>query len=206
MRFFEFEKKMLKYPVFSSKEAKNIFFDEPNVLVQIAFWVKKGYIKKIEKGLYVLANALNDINPMTLAMKIYPPSYLSLEFALNYHGIIPDIPGIYTSVTTRKTMRYRNAFGNFAYRKIKKELFTGYKTVTQNNISYNMALPEKAIFDYLYLNKKNLKPAQSFWAESRIDEEFRFDKKKINLYKKIFKDKKINQLIDSLLDYQKNAR
>lgn len=197
---------MLKFPVFSSIEAKNIFFAEPNILVQIAFWVKKGYLKRIEKGLYLLANAQNDINLLALASKIYAPSYLSLEFALNYYGIIPDIPGTYTSVTSRKTMTHKNEFGNFSYQKIKSDLFFGYVLQKDRNVSFCIATPEKAILDYLYLNKNKLVAQENFWRELRIDEEFRFDLKRIGEYKKLFKDKKVSQLIDSLLAYQKNVR
>lgn len=197
---------MLKFPVFSSIEAKNIFFAEPNILVQIAFWVKKGYLKRTKKGLYLLANAQNEINLLALASKIYAPSYLSLEFALNYYGIIPDIPGTYTSVTSRKTLAYLNEFGNFTYQKIKSDLFFGYVMQKDRNATFYIATPEKAILDYLYLNKNKLVAQENFWRELRIDEDFRFDLKKIGEYKKLFNDKKVTRLIDSLLLYQKNAR
>ena len=206
MQFFDFEKKMLKFPVFSSIEVKNIFFAEPNILIQIAFWIKKGYLKSIRKGLYLLINAQTDINLLALASKIYTPSYLSLEFALNYYGIIPDIPGTYTSVTSRKTMVYKNEFGNFTYQKIKSDLFFGYIIQKDKNVTFQIATPEKAILDYLYLNKNKLIAEENFWRELRIDEEFKFDLKKIQEYKKLFNSKKVSNLVDSLLLYQKNAR
>lgn len=205
MPFFEFEKRMMKYPVFTSSEAKNIFFNQPNILVQISFWIKKGYIKKIRKGVYVLSKMAEEINPMSLAEKIYSPSYLSLEFALNYYGIIPDIPGTYTSITSRKTMNYENEFGYFSYQKIKENFFTGYVRMEDKNASFYLAVPEKAILDYLYLNQNKLVAVSDFWKEMRIDEEFKFDQKKVEAYKKLFKNKKVNKLADSLLAYQRNA-
>jgi len=206
MKFFEFEQKMMDYPVFTASEAKAIFLNQKNILVQIAFWVKKGYLRKIRKGLYVLAKIEGDINPMSLAEKIYSPSYLSLEFALNYYGIIPDIPGTFTSVTSKKTAYFKNSFGNFSYQKIKSELFSGYKTRQDKNISFNIASPEKAILDYLYLNKSRLVASPDFWREMRIDEEFKFNKKTLKFYRDLFNDKKIDKLIQSLLEFQKNAR
>jgi len=206
MHFYDFEKKMADYPVFTAQEAKNIFFRETNLSVQISQWVKNGYIERIRKGLYVLANRKKEISPMSLAEKIYPPSYLSLEFALNYYGIIPDIPGTYTSVSSRKTMSYKTDFGYFSYQKIKPEFFTGYQPLTEENVSFNLAYPEKAILDFFYLNKRRLKPDPDFWNEMRIDEYFKFNKKMLDFYKKIFNDKKVDVLIGSLLEYQKNAR
>ncbi len=206
MKFFDFEQKMKEYPVFSARDLKSIFFQEKNILVQVAFWVKKGYIKKIKKGLYVLTSSSDEINPAILADKIYNPSYLSLEYALNYYGIIPDIPGTYTSVTTRKTENFKNEFGNYSYQKVKENLFVGYKIVSGDIFSYNIASPEKALFDYLYLNRNVFAADFDFWKEMRIDEEFRFSKTDIANYKKLFKNKKVNLLVDNLLKYQKNVR
>jgi predicted transcriptional regulator of viral defense system len=206
MKFFDFEQKIKEYPVFSSGELKTIFFVEKNILVQVAFWLKKGYIKKVKKGLYVLTSMVDKVNLVVLANKIYNPSYLSLEYALNYYGIIPDIPGTYTSVTTRKTENFKNEFGNYSYQKIKEELFVGYKIIQDGNLSYNIAEPEKALMDYLYLNKNKFVADFDFWKELRIDEDFKFDKKEISKYKKLFSNKKVNLLVDNLLNYQKDVR
>ncbi|MDD3487499.1 MAG: hypothetical protein PHF35_03950 [Candidatus Moranbacteria bacterium] len=197
---------MKNYPIFNASEVKAVFFDEKNILVQVAFWVKKGYLLKIKKGLYVLSSAESNIDPMLLAGKIYAPSYLSLEFALNYHGIIPDIPGTYTSVTSRKTAYFKNNFGNFSYQKIKPDLFSGYEPVQKGDIFFDIATPEKAILDYIYLNKNRLVAKGDFWKEMRINEEFKFSKKALALYEKLYDDKKIGKLVESLLSYQKNAR
>jgi len=206
MKFFDFEQKIKEYPVFSSGELKTIFFVEKNILVQVAFWLKKGYIKKVKKGLYMLTSMVDKVNLVVLANKIYNPSYLSLEYALNYYGIIPDIPGTYTSVTTRKTENFKNEFGNYSYQKIKEELFVGYKIIQDGNLSYNIAEPEKALMDYLYLNKNKFVADFDFWKELRIDEDFKFDKKEISKYKKLFSNKKVNLLVDNLLNYQKDVR
>jgi len=206
MRFFEFQKRMAGTPVFTSNELKAIFFDQKNILVQVAFWVKKGYVKKVEKGVYLLAIEENNVDPVALAGKIYAPSYLSLEFALNYYGIIPDIPHTYTSISSKKTKFFQNRFGNFSYQKVKNGLFTGYEDVTDKRLSFNIAIPEKAVMDFIYLNKNKLIPEFDFWKEMRIDEEFKFDREKISFYKKLFRDKKVDTLINSLLKYQKDVR
>jgi len=205
MDFYDFEEKMKNYPVFTASEARSVFFDQKNIIIQIAFWLKKGYLEKIKNGLYILSRVKNETNPMVLAEKIYEPSYLSLEFALNYYGIIPDIPGTYTSVTSRTTKYFKNQFGNFTYQKIKPEFFTGYETRSEKNISFNIATPEKALVDYIYLNKNKISDDFNFWKEMRIDEEFKFKKKKLGFYTNLLNNKKVNKLIESVLSYQKNA-
>lgn len=206
MKLFDFEAKMANYPVFSAQEVKAIFHKEENILEQIAFWIKRGYLTRVEKGLYVLTNRKDEIDPMVLASKIYRPSYLSTEFALNYYGIIPDIPGTYTSVTSRKTITYDNEFGKYFYQKIKKDFFTGYVGKEINGISFNLATPEKAILDYIYLNKNKIVASDDYWRELRIDEDFVFDKKNIKRYLKLINNNKVDSLVDSLFSYQKNAR
>ncbi len=205
MRFYDFEEKMNNYPVFTASEARSIFFDQKNITNQIAFWLKKGYLQKIRAGLYILNKAKNEINPMVIAGKIYEPSYLSLEFALNYYGIIPDIPGTYTSVTSRTTKYFKNSFGNFSYQKIKSDFFTGYETLIEKNVSFNIATPEKALVDLIYLNKNTISDDFNFWKEMRIDEDFKFKQKKLDFYAKLLGDKKVSNLIKSVLSYQKNA-
>jgi len=196
---------MMEYPIFTASEAKLIFFDQKNILIQVSFWVKKGYLEKIKKGLYILSSARKKINPMILAGKIYEPSYLSLEFALNYYGIIPDIPGTFTSVTSRTTKYFKNKFGYFTYQKIKPVFFGGYETRIEKNVSFNIATPEKALMDFLYLNKNRFAADFNFWKEMRIDGDFKFQKKKLESYKEIYADKKVNKLLESVLNYQNNA-
>lgn len=206
MQYYDFEEKIKNFPVFTASEARSVFFDQKNIIIQIAFWLKKGYLERIKDGVYILSRVRDEIDPMVLAGKIYAPSYLSLEFALNYYGIIPDIPGTYTSVTSRTTKYFKNRFGNFTYQKIKPEFFTGYEARNEKNISFNIATPEKALVDYLYLNKHRVSDDFNFWKEMRIDEDFKFEKKKLDYYQKLLGDKKVNKLIKSVLSYQKNAR
>jgi len=201
MRYFDFEQKMLRTPVFTSKEVKTVCFDEPNILVQVAFWVKKGYIRRVEKGVYVLAKKAEEVTTMEIASKLYPPSYISLEFALNYHGIIPDVPFTVTSITARKTKTFRNDFGCYAYRHVKSELFSGYAVFQQNGISVYMAVPEKALFDFVYLNRERVEPSVDFWEEMRLDEEASIDAKKLRGWADTAGVAKVSECVESILRY-----
>lgn len=206
MDFFDFEKKMSEYPIFTASEVKLIFENQKNILIQIAFWIKKGYLKRIKEGLYILTSAVRGMSPMIMAGKIYSPSYLSLEFALNYYGIIPDIPGTYTSVSSKSTKYFKTDFGHFSYQKIKSSFFTGYENRIEKNVSFSIATPEKALMDFLYLNKNKLSTDPDFWKEMRIDEDFKFQRKKLELYNDILNNKKVSRLLDSVMTYQRNAR
>lgn len=131
---------------------------------------KKGFILQVKRGLYVFPDALPP--DVYVANKLYSPSYLSLEFALSYHGVIPETVYEITSVTTKATRRFEALGKSFSYRKIKKEAFTGYTIQKQNGVSFYIADAEKAFVDANYLRLKNKQKPIS-----------RFNKEKINATK-----------------------
>ena len=51
-----------------------------------------------------------------LANLIYGPSYISLDYALSLHGLIPERVETITSVTTRRSRHFDTPFGTFSYR------------------------------------------------------------------------------------------
>lgn len=119
---------------------------------QLSQWQRQGYIKKIKNGLYLFAENEGSVLPEALAGKIYSPSYISLEKALAFYGLIPEMVYGLTSVTPKTTRRFKNKFGAFIYRHIKPSLFFGYKEIKNDATAYLIAEPEKALLDYLYLN------------------------------------------------------
>jgi predicted transcriptional regulator of viral defense system len=152
---------------------------------------KNGYITSVKRGLYKLSD--EQIPDLYLANKIYAPSYVSLEFALSYHGVIPETVYEITSITTKTTRRFETLGKVFSYHRIKKEAFTGYISVRQDGFNYLIAEPEKAFVDYIYLRiisgKKPLR---------------RFNKEKVNSskalrYAKLFNNYKLTSIIKTTL-------
>jgi hypothetical protein len=78
-----------------------------------------------------------------------------LETALNIYGLVPDIPAIVTSVTTITPNVFNTPRGDFSYSVVKPELFFGYNKIPEagNEQTYNLAEPEKALLDWMYLRK-----------------------------------------------------
>lgn len=154
-------------------------------------YAKKGFIKRLKKGIYALYDI--SIPDIYLANKLYEPSYVSLEFALSFHSIIPETVYEITSVTTKSTRRF-NALGKiFSYRRIKKEAFTGYAVRRERGLGALIADPEKAFVDLTYLRLKTRKKLLS-----------RFDKEKINpakalRYARLFNSGKLISVIKTTL-------
>lgn len=152
---------------------------------------KKGFITRVKQGFY----CLSDVTPSEffVANRIYEPSYISLEFALSYHRVIPETVYEITSVTTKATRRFETLGKIFSYHKIKKTAFVGYSMEKQNGLSFRIACAEKAFVDYNYFRLLSGKKPLT-----------RFDKEKINAakalrYAEIFKNSKLVSIIKTTL-------
>jgi hypothetical protein len=90
-----------------------------------------------------------------LANLLYGPSYLSLEYALQHHGLIPEGIETATSVTTGRSRQFVTPLGTFSYAMIPLKAFqTGADLVQSGvDVSFFMATPEKALADKLALER-----------------------------------------------------
>lgn len=203
MNYFEFKRKIEELPFFETKELRLVLGSEfkSSMLVNLKNWIKKGHLIMLRRGLYIIAEEAEKTDSMSLATKMYQPSYVSMEKALNFYGIIPEAVFTVTSVTTRKTKEFNTKLGNFSYQKIKKEAFGGYETKKNGKISFNVALPEKALVDFLYLNRNILNGDREQFLGYRFNEEFRFDAKKLLSFAETFQNKKVMLLTRNFIKY-----
>ena len=117
----------------------------------LAHMVKKMECIPVIQGLY-------ETNPTTpgyrLANTICSPSYLSFEFALSYHGLIPEAVYNFTSATfeKKKKKEFKTPFGTFTYRDVPSAAYPyGIECVSENGYTFQIASPEKALCDELYI-------------------------------------------------------
>lgn len=127
----------------------------------------KKIIVKLKRGLYALSDA--SLPEPYVANRIYSPSYVSLEFALSYHGVIPETVYEITSVTTKAPRRFEALGRIFSYRKIKKSAFSGYGVEKQNNLGFYIADAQKAFVDANYFRWFEKLPPISRFNKEKID-------------------------------------
>lgn len=151
MKFIELRKALGDYTVFSLSD---IYKADPGFhRRRLNEWQEKGYIKKIIKGYYIFSDLKIDENALfEIANRIFNPSYVSLESALSYYGLIPETVYTITSVTSIKTRNYNTSISNFIYHKIKPCLLFGFKIVSYNNKAFKIASIEKALLDFFYFH------------------------------------------------------
>lgn len=119
--------------------------------MKISSLLAKGTIVRVKKGLYVFGESQRrrPYSRELLANLIYGPSYISLEYALHYHGIIPERAETVTSVTSGRSRTFSTPVGTFSYRMIPMEAFrTGMDQVELDGERFFLiAIPEKALAD-----------------------------------------------------------
>lgn len=174
---FSFEDLLLFYPNETKGNLKKLIFR----------WKNKGLIYSLKRGLYELTYPRDfTISDLHIANKLYNPSYVSLETALSYYSIIPEVSMAVTSITTKPTRRFKNKHGLFIYRTIKTRAFTGYFVEKQRDFDVLIAEPEKAFIDYLYFKAHRNK--NFTFQDERFDEDAvqRLNKKKMRKYAKLY--------------------
>lgn len=189
--------KNIKEPIFSIQDLKLMGYKV--ISSQFSLYSKKGQIIKLKNGLYLMADKKKFAIKENMAFKMYEPSYISLEWALHYYGLIPEMVYNITSISTKATRKFKNYFGLFIYRKIKKELFWGYKKEEKNGQIYLIAEPEKALLDYIYFNLPKIKNDSDIEG-LRLNPIIikKMDAKKLKEYTKLFQNKKINKIITNI--------
>jgi len=205
MKYIELNKSLRSFTIFSLNDIKKI--DKNFHRRRLNEWQNKGYIKKVIKGYYIFSDsALNENVLFEIANRIYNPSYISLEMAFSYYHLIPESVYGITSVSTRRTYKFKTPMGKFIYRKIKPSLFFGYNLVNYKDKRFKIASIEKTILDYFYINP-NIKTEVDF-ASLRMDKDLflkQINEKKLYEFLKEFGQKTLTKRVNSFLEFMKNA-
>ena len=154
-------------------------YERPNdKIYQLA---KEGVIQSIKKGLYVAGPALNidqRPEPFLLANHILGPSYVSVETALSYYGLIPERVYEIASMTTQAPRKFNTPLGTFTYTRLPLPYYAfGIRSEKLADDQYAMvASPEKALCDKIITTSglllRSRKAAKEFLLENmRIDED-----------------------------------
>ncbi len=121
---------------------------------KITSLLRQGAIIRVKKGIYVFGPNLarRPFSREVLANMIYGPSCISLDYALHYHGLIPERVEAVTSVTSGRARRFSTPVGLFIYRQIPPAAYpVGIDLVTlEGGRAFLMAVPEKALADKVH--------------------------------------------------------
>lgn len=138
---------------------------------------REGELIRLKRGLYVCPETVTGkvLSPELIANRLLTPSYVSMNSALRYYGLIPEAVYVVQSMTTRESRVYDTPVGNFIFTHVKKDAFNiGIRIVEENGYSFLVASPEKALCDLIAnapkINLRYRKEALTF-----LEEDIRFD-------------------------------
>ncbi|HEV2482409.1 MAG TPA: hypothetical protein VGS79_22245 [Puia sp.] len=118
---------------------------------KIHYLIKDGLLEQVKRGLYVAGPKVTPSkpDPFLIANHILGPSYVSLESALSYHGLIPEKVYEITSVTTKATRKFSTQLGIYSYTRLPLPYYSyGIKSIgIDEQQRFLIASPEKALFD-----------------------------------------------------------
>lgn len=121
-----------------------------NPKMRLSRLLKAGALTQVRRGLYVEGEAPP---PQTMAPVIYGPSYLSFQYALAAHGLIPEGVPTFTSASygKNKDKAFSTPFGEFTYAYLPRSAYPyGIERREEASYPYLMACPEKALADSIY--------------------------------------------------------
>ena len=194
MKWIDFEREIKKknIKIFSLLDVQRFLGRSKIAITFLIHRLKKqGYIESIKRGMYKLSD--EQVPDLYLANKLYEPSYISLEFALSYHRVIPETVYEITSVTPKATRRFETLGKIYSYRRITKTAFTGYAIQKQKGFSFAIADAEKAFVDALYYRLlSGSKPISRFNKD-------KIDPKKALKYAMLFRNPKLVSIVTTTL-------
>ena len=130
-------------------------YDKPRA--KIGAWLKNKTLIRIKKGLYIFgeAKARRPYSREVLANLIYGPSYISMDWALQYYGLIPERVETVTSSTFGRSRSFATPVGHFLYRQVPARAYAlGVDCVDlDRDRSFLLAVPEKALADKLQADR-----------------------------------------------------
>lgn len=152
-------KKLIGLNVFTTEMIKPILeqeYEQP--IIKINTMVKKGELIRLKRSVYALGLEYRDhpLNMIAIANILHKPSYVSYEYALSYHGLIPERVYTVTSATTYRSEEYTTDVGAFSYKKIPLKAYSlgiDWK-FDENEGGYMIATAEKALCDKIYADKR----------------------------------------------------
>lgn len=144
---------------------------------KIADLEKAGQLVRLKRGLYVVSPTVSGrlLSTVLIANHIYGPSYVSMESALRYWGLIPENVYSVKSMTTKRSRQFDNTIARFDYSFCSEVYFPiGVQQEEKEGYTFMIASPEKALCD-LITATPNVQPRFVKSMQLFLEEDLRLD-------------------------------
>lgn len=146
-------------------------YSESSAHNRIQTLFEAGWLVRIKRGLYLIienltSRSVSDISLLVIAQSINKDSYITLDSALNYYQMFDQYSKTVAAVNYKSSKLYKFEKQEFRFAKVSKKYYFGFIQIRYDGKLINMATKEKALLDYLYLDK-------SFYAANLVFEKIK---------------------------------
>jgi predicted transcriptional regulator of viral defense system len=172
--------------------ARRYDFEESAARNALRRYEARGLVERVSKKVYI--NQLNqNFSARELVNVLRPQSYISLESAMVEYGVTNQSPAILMCVTTGYPRIFRSPSLRMWYRRIAQHLYWGFEEKQTRYNSYQIAVPEKALLDWIYLSRQEGLPTPLDEINVQL-----LDRKKLRAFAERF-PKTVQEVVKELL-------
>ncbi len=144
---------------------------------KIAALENSGQIVRLKRGMYVVSPKVTKkiLSTELIANHLYGPSYVSLESALRFYGLIPEAVYAVRSMTLKRSRDFENSIARFDYTQCPSDYYSiGIQQIIREDYAFLIATPEKALCDLIAYTSK-LNPRFISAMRTYLEEDLRLD-------------------------------
>lgn len=156
--------KLIETPYIDAQTLLKLLADYKKPREAILRMVKNEELIRLKNGFYLISEKITQGSMKVIPFEqvanlLYGPSYVSMEWALSFYGMIPERVHTITSMTLGRNKEFHTFVGDFSYFTLSSERYS--IGVTQKKSSdfvggFLIASPEKALADMVFKTCKNL--------------------------------------------------
>ena len=156
--------KSVETPYIDAQTLLKLLADYKKPREAILRMVKNEELIRLKNGFYLINEKITHGSSRVIPFEqvanlLYGPSYVSMEWALSFYGMIPERVHTVTSMTLGRNKEYHTSVGYFSYYTLSSESYS--IGITQKNSrdlrgGFLLASPEKALADMVFKTCKNL--------------------------------------------------
>lgn len=160
--------KLVETPYIDSQTLLKLLADYKKPREAILRMVKNEELIRLKNGFYLISEKITHGSATVIPFEqvanlLYGPSYVSMEWALSFYGLIPERVHTITSMTLGRNKEYHTSIGDFSYFILSSERYS--IGITQKKSpdfvgGFLIASPEKALADTVFKTCKNLNKEQ----------------------------------------------
>lgn len=143
----------LEIPYIEMQGLAALLREYKNPKAYVAKLVRQGELIRLKGGFFLIKEQIRKAGvPFEqIANLLYGPSYISLEYALSFYGMIPERVYTYTSITLGRIKEFETEVGVFRYHHLSEERYSVGIAHKKNPFGgFFIATPEKALADHVF--------------------------------------------------------